>query len=130
MCIVADLTITTAEILLLAVGNRQQALGLHMDIVWLFRCIERCEMKNICVAMMYAACIEIASATSAFVPPDYESCVTVSDCGMMEESFSSSSVSIRTSLCGEFNSYCYASEMDVLESVFKSTARGSYIVIR
>ena len=87
-------------------------------------------MNKIFVSMMFAGCTGIATATFAFVPSGYEHCVTVSNCGMMEESFSSSSVSIKTSLCGEFNSYCYASEMDVLESVFKSTVRGSYIVIR
>lgn len=87
-------------------------------------------MKNIFASIMFAGCFAIATATFAFVPSGYEPCVTVSDCGMMEESFSSSSVSIKTSLCEEFNSYCYASQMDVLESVFKSTDRGSYIVIR
>lgn len=87
-------------------------------------------MKDVFVAMMFAGCVGIATATFAFVPLGYESCVTVSDCGMMEESFSSSSGSAKTSLCGEFNSYCCASDMDILESVFKSTARGSCIVIR
>ena len=87
-------------------------------------------MKKILVAMMFAGCAGSVTAVFAFVPYDYEPCGKVSGCGIMEESFSSSSVSMKTSLCGEFNSYCYASEMDVLESVFKSTDRGSYIVIR